>query len=795
MGPDDTAAEAEARRLLHTLDALALERFTIVGQYLRFDERTRGPLKDLRQRILATYAAHSGGPRTFLLWGAPGSGKSFLVQQVAAALPAGVQYREINLAELDEAGFRSRLDTVAALDAPVLCLIDEIDAKPGAAWPYELLLPHLEPSGPRPHRVAYCLAGSGGRDAAEFRARLAARPKGADLLSRVAAGHEFEVPALGPGDKILVAAVQLIASATAEGRPVREIEKLGLYYIATHPTFSSARQLRALAAHTAQRIPAGEDRIRFDDLFPAGDPENKRFWERSGPVRAGLVDVFLHVDPGGVLGGPAPVPSAPAPLAVAAPAAGFGPEANRIIVLPFANFSPDPADAFFADGMTEELIERLAHVAGLRVIARTTAMAYKRRTDTALEIGRALHVGSVVECSVRKSGRQLRVTAQLIDARTEEHLWSSRYDREIGEIFALQDDLAEQIATSLVAHVPGLGGRRGPPLPPTAPDTDDLPAYTLYLQARRLWQEKSSAATVRHALSLFEEAVRRDPKFARARVGIAETILWLLTEGAEAYATGVARVEEELRRALALQEGLAEAHSALASLWIGEDDVAGAEREARRALELNPSLADPYRWLAHIEAGRGRIDEAVRLLETAMGIDPADINVVSFLGRAYYYAGRDEDALRHWDRTEMLAPYRTAAHRTEYYLARGELDRAADGVAVLERLRPDSVWTLTYRGILAARTGDPEAARRDLAGLQQREADGSVTGLFQGLVHFALGEQDAFVAAMERAFATHSLPFLELQYAPLFAAARSDPRVADLLRRQREYSPPAPRSP
>jgi TolB-like protein/tetratricopeptide (TPR) repeat protein len=787
LADDPIAAQADA--LLRSLDTIDLERYTIVGDYIRFDEPTRGSLKEFRQRIVQAYQGPGVDPRNFLIWGAPGSGKSFLVHEVANELGDALQYRELNLAQLDQEGFRAGLNALERAGAPVLCLIDEVDSKPKEPWPYEMLLPYLEPPTPRSHRFCFCLAGSGGRDVGEMKAMMAARPKGRDLLSRVAAGNEFIVPSLGVGDKILVSTVQLLLSARAEGHEVREIEKLALYYVAVNPAFASARQLRSLASQSGQRIPPGEDRVKYDHLFNPGDPENKEFWVRAKAAGDRLASSYIHVVPGARQRAPASASPA-TPSSAPRPPAGE----DRVVVLPFTNISPDPADEFFADGMTEELIERLAHVSGIKVIARTTSMHYKGRRETALEIGRTLNVGKVVECSVRKAGNRIRVTAQLIDTVTEEHLWASRYDRQFDDIFAIQDDIAGQIASSLADHVVPRAGADRPSYRRGSPDTADLEAYTDFLHGQKLFGEKSSEATIRRALELFESAVRRDPSFARARVGVAEALLWLNSEGALPLASAYPRARAELERARELNPQLAEAHSALAGLLLGEDDMAGAEREARRAIELNPSLCEPYRWLAQIEAGVGRIEETVRLLENAHQLDPVNVNIIAFLGRAYMYAGREADALAFWERTRPLIPFRTNAHLTEYYLGHAKFDEAAATVRELERLRPDSMWTLTYRGMLEARTGHPELAREAIERLENRAEGGEVTVFLAGFIRYALGDLDGFVANLEEAFQQHALPLLELRYSPMFVAGRSDPRVLDLLRRQLEYHAPRPPS-
>ena len=465
---------------------------------------------------------------------------------------------------------------------------------------------------------------------------------------------------------------------------------------------------------------------------------------------------------------------------------------ERVAVLPLTNISPDPDDEYFADGMTEELIDRLAQVKSLRVIARTSVMGYRKKERKASEIGRELSVGTLVEGSVRKAGSRVRITVQLIDVATEEHIWSDRYDKELDDVFAIQTEIASRITEQIANSISGLASSRPvsllPPLKPTQ-YTKDMEAYTTFLRGRKLFNDKRSVVTIKEALGLFEDAVQRDPSFSRARVGIAEALLWLATEGETNFAESEKQARMELTEALSLDSGLAEAHSVLAGLMLGEDDMAGSEREARRAIELNPSLSDPYRWLAQIVAGVGDIDEAVRILEAAQTVDPLDINVIAFLGRAYAYSGREADALAHWEKTKPLVTYRTNAHLSEYYLGKGDFTHAAETVAELERLGPERVWTLCFRGILAARTGDIEKARRMIALLQRKADGGELTVFHEGFIHYALGDIDAFVACMQKAFELHILPLLELMYSPLYAGAKSDPRIIDLLSRQAALRP------
>ncbi len=458
---------------------------------------------------------------------------------------------------------------------------------------------------------------------------------------------------------------------------------------------------------------------------------------------------------------------------------------ERVAVLPFQNISPDPADEYFSDGITEELIDKLAQTAGLKVIARTTMMQYKATRLRTSEIGRELGAGTVVEGSVRKAGAKIRVTAQLIDAGTDEHLWSSSYDKELDDIFAIQSDIAGRVTESVAARLSAPGGPRLATQAAGAErDTDDMTAYTDFLHGRQLAHDRRSEETIRQALQFFERALARDPAFARALVGKADCLLWLDEEGIEPRAAR-AEAERVVRRALELNPRLAEAHSMLAPLHLARDELAAAKAEAAAAMQLNPSLSEPYRWLAQVSGGEGDPEEMVRLAEAGYQIDPLDLNLVALLGLAYFYAGREGQALAHWERSLPLVPYRTNAQLAEYHLGRGELGQAGEAIQRMKELRPDDPWNFTFEGYLAALRDDEQAARQLLSKLDELTEHGNATAFMAGFVHFALGEMDAFYARMSQALQSHDLPLLRLMYSPLFAAARGEPRFRDLLEAQR----------
>jgi pimeloyl-ACP methyl ester carboxylesterase len=291
-GPDE---REEARGILGSLDHLSLDRYTVVGGYRRFDERTRNALMDVCHRIQSSLEDSRGMRANYLIWAPPGSGKTYLVQQLADELPA-VAFEQINFAEVGREEAARALRTLEHADGPVLCLIDEVDAHATADWPYETLLPWLDINVERGNRVVFALAGSSGSNLEELKERMASRPKGPDLLSRVPQGNEVVIPPMSVGDRILVTVSHLLSAAEANDRSLRGVEKLALYYVALSPRLRNARQLREFAVRAAHRLPRGENRVKYDHLFEPGDAENKQFWMREMPEAEALADSFVSVE-------------------------------------------------------------------------------------------------------------------------------------------------------------------------------------------------------------------------------------------------------------------------------------------------------------------------------------------------------------------------------------------------------------------------------------------------------------------------------------------------------------------
>lgn len=452
-----------------------------------------------------------------------------------------------------------------------------------------------------------------------------------------------------------------------------------------------------------------------------------------------------------------------------------------IAVLPFENLDSDEESLFFADGVTEDVLTSLSRIRDLRVTAPASVMPYRTSDRSEARIAEELGVRYLLRGSVRRADDDVRITARLVDTRTNASIWGEAYDRRMEDVFAVQSDIARRVADALEAELtPRVAAEidRRP--------TDDLIAYNLYLRGRYFWHRRTEEA-LRQSAELFEQAVERDPNYARAWAGLADAYAVLafydyLPPG-EAYPNA----KSAARHALAIDETLAEAHASLGYITLYHDwDATRAETEFRRAIELNPSYSVGHQWYANLLVATGRFEEADREMSRAREVNPLSVIANLALGWVYYYAGRNEDAVRQCDRALEMDPELDLA-----YLWRGlaleELGRADDARASLERaveLSGGSGITVAALAHAHAGAGEPERARRLLRGLVDATAEGRYQPSFEiAKAHVALGEPDEAIRWLERAFheRSHSMVFLDVD--PQLAPLRGDPDFRRLVER------------
>jgi TolB-like protein/Tfp pilus assembly protein PilF len=450
---------------------------------------------------------------------------------------------------------------------------------------------------------------------------------------------------------------------------------------------------------------------------------------------------------------------------------------RSVAVLPFVNRGGEAEHDYFADGITEDVIAHLSKIRALQVIARSSVMPIRQRDRTLREIGRSLGAATLLDGSVRHAGDRVRIVATLVDVETERHLWAETYDRQLTDIFAIQSDVALQIARALEAELsPGEETRV------LKQPTRDFQAYRLFLQGRRRFTRYTPDASER-AIHYFERAIERDPEFALAWANVAITYTDLAEAGAMAPDVAYARAADAAATALRLDPELGEAHATMGYLRTVRDfDWAGAEAEFRRAIELNPNDADSYNLYGRLCAGLGRYDEAVVMLQRAQELDPLAhrVDVATTLLRA----GRYEQALARAEEAVELDASQDRAQATVGW-AHFLIGRREQGLAELEQAVRVSGRNTLWVGQLGqayAMAGQPDKARALLDELHRRAATSYVSPYHFAYVHTGLGEHDTALDWLERAVAERTGPVYGIRGSFLLAPLREHPRFQALLR-------------
>ncbi len=462
-----------------------------------------------------------------------------------------------------------------------------------------------------------------------------------------------------------------------------------------------------------------------------------------------------------------------------------GSDPTRLAVLPFLNMSPDVHDEYFADGLTEEIITELSRVSGLRVVARTSVMRYKGSSRTVEEIGRDLHVGAVLEGSVRRAGSRIRITAQLIDSGSQEHVWAEQFDRKLVDIFEIQTEIAKNVAGSLGVKLGRIPGKDRPP-------TRDMEAYSLYLKGRSQWNTRASPS-VEAALESFKEAVTIDPAFSQAYSGIADCYSVLLDRNEIPWVDGGPKAMAAALRAVELNPDLAEAHASLGFVFDQQYEWDSGEREIRRAIELAPSYATAHHWYHMFLAKTGRFDEADEEISRAEEADPASPAIVQLAAMYCTFRGRDEDALRRWDRALELGGALSdwiLFSKAIFYLRRNRREEALATARMFDELTAkggiaseiDRIW---IPGSLHAALGNREEGVRALGLLTRAWEEGKALAGEIVPLCAALDEPDLFYEWLFRALESRTFNLYGLRIHPLYERMRADPRFEQALRRYR----------
>ena len=452
-----------------------------------------------------------------------------------------------------------------------------------------------------------------------------------------------------------------------------------------------------------------------------------------------------------------------------------------IAVLPFVNMSGDQEQEYFCDGMAEELINALTQIKDLRVIARTSAFSYKGRNVNIRDIGRELNVATILEGSVRKADNRLRITAQLVDTTGGHHLWSERYDRDMGDVFAIQDEITSAIVDKLKPKLLGqekarLAKRR----------TVDLQVYNLYLKGR-YFVSKGTETGTKKAIEYFELAIERDPDYALAYAGLAASCSFLPLCSSVPPKEAFPKAREMALRALQIDETLPEAHASLGLVKTWYDwDWVGGEREYKRAIELNPGYAEVHHWYSVSLLFEARFDEAIKEIEQALELDPVSIFMNRDLGMICCFAGQFDRAINASKRTIEMDPSVIYAHLV---LGMGYLTKSMYEEALIEFQKEREVsrgahaWGEAWAALTYMQMGEPDEAQKVLDNLLERSKTEYVSPFILACFHFVLGRNDEGFKLLNKAYDEQDLWLCWLKIEPPLDSIRSDPRYTALLKK------------
>jgi TolB-like protein/Flp pilus assembly protein TadD len=458
---------------------------------------------------------------------------------------------------------------------------------------------------------------------------------------------------------------------------------------------------------------------------------------------------------------------------------------KSIAVLPFENLSRDPDNAYFAEGIQDEILTRLSKIADLKVISRTSTQHYKSAPENLPEIGRQLGVAHLVEGSVQKSGDTIRVNVQLLKAADDSHLWADTYDRKLTDIFAVESEIAKTIADTLQAKLSSSAKQVLASRP-----TENPEAHELYLKGRYFWNRRTGE-NLQKAADYFQQAIEKDPSYALAYSGLADchVLLPLYPGQGSSPRDQLPKALQAARKAVKLDETLAEAHASLARALASDLQLSAAMSEFNRAIELNPNYATAHQWFGECLQSQGRVEDAVTQLKRAQELDPLSLINNSLLGFALDTIGKSDEAIEHLRRTIEIDP--NFAHAHEYL---GNVlehkDRIEEALveyetaARLSATEPNILAQLARAYLLVGRKAETQQLWDQLKSLSERQY---VPAYSLALVQLAFGDKDEAIRLLEKSYEDHA-PFdsgdlgwilIDHRLDPL----RSDPRFKKLVTR------------
>jgi TolB-like protein/Tfp pilus assembly protein PilF len=453
---------------------------------------------------------------------------------------------------------------------------------------------------------------------------------------------------------------------------------------------------------------------------------------------------------------------------------------KSIAVLPLQNLSSDPEQDYFAEGMTDELITDLAKAQGLRVISRTSVMRYKKTTLPLPEIARELNVDAVVEGTMLRSANRVRLRVQLIDSRTDSHIWAEVYERNERDSFSLQNEVAHAIAQHINSEV--VAQQDGSSSTVREPNFD---AYSAYLKGRYEWNKRSTDS-LRKSIQYFEDAIRIDPNYALAHEGLAEAYTVLTDYDVLTPKESYTRAKSEALKALQLDDGLGQAHATLASVKEELDwDWEGADPEFRRAIELSPSYATARQWYSEYLLRVGRLDEGVAEMKQAQQLDPGSPLMNAELGGAYYWARRNDAAIDQLRKAITMEPGFAYAHSWLgfAYEQKGMRDKAIEEFQKAVSLSGGSTGFIAALGHAYGLVGNKRETEDILEKLKALSKRSYVSPYDIAIVYTSVGDKDQALRWLEIGYSVHDPAMDMLKMEPALDGLRPDPQFQDLIHR------------
>jgi serine/threonine-protein kinase len=456
-----------------------------------------------------------------------------------------------------------------------------------------------------------------------------------------------------------------------------------------------------------------------------------------------------------------------------------GPPLSSVLILPFADLSPQHDQEYFCDGITDELISALTKVEGLRVLSQSSAFRFKDKADDLGRIREQLQVGAVLRGSVRREDSRLRVTAQLIRTSDGAYLWSETFERATKDLFAIQDEISRTVVQSLQVQLAGERRRL------VRPYTENQEAHNLYLRGRHYWNQRTEDGLNKSIVS-FERAVALDPKFALAYAALADSRALLASYGLSPPRQIMPKAKAAAIQALELDEGLGEAHASLAFVrFLYEWDWQGAERAYKRASELNPGYAIMHHWYAGYLRAMGRLDEALAESRQAQALDPLSPAIGRDLGRVFHCQRRYDQAIEQYRKTLELEPGFPSGylHLGLAYAQKATYPEAVAACQKARELRGANPLTLAGLGYCYGRWGKRDKAEELLAELKRVSAQKYVSAFDLALIHIGLDQKDQAFEWLDKAREDRDGWLVWLNVDPVFDSLRPDPRFAALLKK------------